>query len=318
MENLLAGWREFVRGKRNRCDVQIFESRLLQNIIGLHKDLKNGEYRHGGYEAFRITDPKPRDIHKASVRDRLVHHAVYRILYPYFSKVFTADSYSCQDDKGTYRAIIRFEKFIRKVSKNGTGRCLVLKCDIKKFFASIDHQVLKKILAEHIVDADVLCLLDEIINSFNSIYSTADIGKGLPLGNLTSQLLVNIYMNEFDRFVKHNLGVKYYIRYADDFVVLGAHKEQLFECLEHITRYLGEELRLLVHPDKVFVRAIYSGVDFLGWVHFAKHRVIRTKTKKRMFRNIKIRQGGTCKQSLASYLGMLKWGNGHKVRILLE
>ena len=147
VENLLAAWREFLQRKRRRKDVEEFSVHLMDNILSLHRELVGRNYRHGGYVAFKINDPKPRDIHKASVRDRLLHHAIYRVLYPYFDRKFIHDSYSCRDRKGTHRAIDQFRKYGRRTSKNNTRPCFVLKCDIRKFFASIDHEVLKQIFA---------------------------------------------------------------------------------------------------------------------------------------------------------------------------
>jgi len=300
-ENLLISWREFLNGKRNRRDVVEFSMNLMDNIFSLHNDLEKKIYSHSKYEAFKINDPKPRDIHKATIRDRLLHHALYRILYPYFDTKFIHDSYSCRINKGTHKAIQRFKYFIGKVSKNNTKQCFVLKCDIKKFFASIDHEILKNILRKYIQDTDTLKLLSNIIDSFE---------KGLPLGNLTSQLLVNIYMNEFDQYVKHKLKVKYYIRYADDFVILSEDKKYLENILVEMQDFLCKNLKLTMHPNKVFIKTIYSGVDFLGWVHFTRHRVLRTATKNRMFRNL---QKNTSENAKASYVGMLKWGNGSKL-----
>ena len=260
-----------MRGKRKRKDVAGFQLNLMDNILELHNDLKNKTYKHGGYTSFKINDPKPRHIHKASVRDRLVHHAIHRILYPYFDKKFIYDSYSCRKGKGTHKAINRFDAFARKVSKNDTKTCWVLKCDIKKFFASIDHQILKSILAKYIKDKDILWLLNQVIDSFNSpknpnslIYHISYTNKGLPLGNLTSQLLVNIYMNEFDQYVKHKLKAKCYIRYADDFVILSQSKTKLENYLQCIGIKLRKDLKLEIHPNKIFIKTIASGVDFLG------------------------------------------------------
>ncbi|MCX6755217.1 MAG: hypothetical protein NT068_01580 [Candidatus Nomurabacteria bacterium] len=154
MENLFVSWREFLNGKRKRQDVILFGVNLMDNIYSLHNDLKNKTYKHSNYEAFKINDPKPRDIHKAIVRDRLLHHAIYRILYPYFDKKFIHDSYSCRIGKGTHKAIYRFESFIRKVS--------------------------------NVEDKDTLKLLSEIIDSFETNISLSAIAKteikGLPLG----------------------------------------------------------------------------------------------------------------------------------------
>lgn len=282
----------------------------MDNIFYLHQDLKNKTYKHGPYHAFNISDPKPRNIHKATVRDRLLHHAIYRILYPYFDKKFIHDSYSCRLDKGTHKAMERFKQFGNRVSKNNTRTCWVLKCDIKKFFASIDHTVLLQILNKHIGDKETLWLLERIITSFHT-----HPGKGLPLGNLTSQLLVNIYMNEFDQFVKHKLKVKYYIRYADDFVIVTSDSGYLTLLLPMVNEFLNTNLKLNLHPDKVFIKTFSSGVDFLGWVHFPTHRVLRTVTKRRMLKNL---TKNPSKESFVSYLGMLKHGNTHKVKKSIE
>jgi retron-type reverse transcriptase len=245
MENLLLAWREFLKRKRAKKDVQEFQVHLMDNILLLHKDLMNKRYVHGGYYAFNISDPKPRNIHKASVRDRLLHHAIYRILYPFFDKKFIADSYSCRKWKGTHRALKRFQSFVYKVSKNNTKNIWVLKCDIRKFFASIDQDILFEILRKHIKDEDIIWLIHRVVKSFNT-----PTGKGLPLGNLTSQLLVNVYMNEFDQYMKNDLRTKYYIRYADDFVIMHEKKEYLVEVLEKIKDFLEEKLTLALHPDK--------------------------------------------------------------------
>ncbi len=302
LENLLEAWREFVRGKRSRKDVQEFEINLMGNIIGLHNDLLTKNYRHSPYEAFNISDPKPRNIHKANVRDRLLHYAIYRRLYPFFDETFIADSYSCRLGKGTHKAMNRFRTFAYKVSQNHTRTVWVLKCDIKKFFASIDQEMLIKILKENILNEDIIWLLSQIIKSFNSGKS----GKGLPLGNLTSQLLVNIYMNEFDQFMKHKLKIEHYIRYADDFVILSHEKSILEELLPKIGDYLSEELKLDLHPDKIFIKTISSGVDFLGWVHFTNHRVLRTSARNKMLRRLKY---NFKPETIASYLGLLGHGN---------
>jgi len=305
IENLLLAWKEFIRGKRKKTDVQIFELALMDNILELHRDLVSFDYKHGGYYAFNISDPKPRNIHKASVRDRLLHHAIYRILYPFFDHKFIADSYSCRMGKGTHKALNRFRKFGYKVSRNNTRTCWILKCDIKKFFANINHATLVRILERNISDKSILWLLEKIITSFETRPWV-----GLPLGNLTSQLLVNIYMNEFDRFVKHKLKAKYYIRYADDFILFSENKKFLEVRIELIGKFLTENLKLELHPDKVFLKTLASGVDFLGWVNFSKHRVLRTTTKRRMFKNLKAKNS---LETTQSYLGLLKHGNTHKL-----
>ena len=307
LENLLTAWQEFLPGKKKKRDVQEFGARLTDNILQLHEELANFTYIHGPYKAFNISDPKPRNIHKATVRDRVLHHAIYRKLYPFFEKVFIADSYSCQIGKGTHRAIIRFNKFYLQASKNNRRTVWVLKCDIRKFFASIDHKILLEILAGYISDKDILWLLKRVIESFN--FQTD--GKGLPLGNLTSQLFCNVYMNEFDQFVKHKLKTKYYVRYADDFVFLADSKGLLLSLMPQVGEFLEERLKLSLHPDKVFIKTLASGVDFLGWINFPYHKVLRNVTKRRMFKGIRNRPKN---ETLQSYLGLIRHGDSFELK----
>ena len=312
IENLLEAWREFVKGKRKRTDVQEFERHLMQNVLALHYDLAADTYQHDGYHHFKIADPKPRDIHKASVRDRLVHHALYRRLYPFFDLTFISDSYSCRNGRGTHKAMNRFRSFAYKESLNHTRTCWVLKCDIRKFFASIDQHVLLGVINTYIPDERIHALIANIVGSFNSGMK----GRGLPLGNLTSQLLVNIYLNEFDQFAKHTLKAKHYIRYADDFVVLSVDRAWLASLLPRIRDFLRRNLKLELHPDKVSITTLASGVDFLGWVHFFDHRVLRTSTKRRMFRRIE--ETNAKEETALSYLGLLSHGNTRKLRMQIE
>ncbi|MBY0538220.1 reverse transcriptase/maturase family protein [Patescibacteria group bacterium] len=307
MENILIAWRAFKRGKTKKLDVQEFERNLIVNLLSLHTDLQNGTYRHGGYQAFKINDPKPRDIHKALVRDRVVHHLLYLSLAPFFFQIFVTDSYSCQLGKGTHKALNRFREFSNIVAKNNTKPCFVLKCDIRKFFASIDHEILQSILEMRLNDKRLLALIRVVVESFNSGVE----GKGLPLGNLTSQLLVNIYMHEFDMYIKQTLKIPYYIRYADDFVIFSADKDELLKTLSYMIVFLGDTLRLTMHPDKVAISILASGVDFLGWVHFPNQRVLRTVTKKRLFR--KLASSNFDQTVVQSYFGLLQHGDTYKL-----
>jgi len=308
VENLLTIWQRFLRGKRHRKDVMEFEINLGEKLLLLHNYLKNKTYLHGEYWKFNVSDPKPRIIHKATVKDRVVHHLLYKELYPYFDKRFIYDSYSCREEKGTHKALDRFKYFASKVSRNNTCTCWVLKCDIKKFFANIDHFKLKKILEKKIQDNDILWLLSRVVDSFSA---EQDLAVGLPLGNLTSQLLVNVYMNEFDMFIKEKIRVKHYIRYADDFVILHEDKEYLENLLLQINTYLNTYLNVYLHPNKVFIKTLASGVDFLGWVHFPYHRQLRRSTKRKIIKNM---EGYPKPETMNSYRGILKHGNTYKVK----
>lgn len=297
-----------MQGKRSRADAQEFERQLMPNLLSLHKSLVDMTYRHAAYEAFVISDPKTRNIHKATVADRVLHRALYRKLYPFFDRTFISDSFSCRIGKGTHKALNRFTTLARQASRNHRRTVWVLKCDVKKFFASVDQDTLLRIVDEYIADKRIVRLIETIVRSFSSGAE----GIGLPLGNLTSQLLANVYLNVFDQFIKHQLRIRYYIRYADDFVILSRDRNYLDRILLVIEEFLRRKLRLKLHPDKIELRTAASGVDFLGWVHFSDHRVLRTTTKRRM---IKALQNAPTKETIASYRGLLKHGN---TRILAQ
>ncbi len=217
MDSLLSAWDDFKKGKRGKRDVQEFEFRLEDNLFRLHRDLKNKRYKHGEYVDFYIRDPKVRHIHKAEVRDRVVHRVLFKYINPIFEPTFIADSYSTRIGKGTHKGVRRLTEFAQKIFQTH-GKCFVLKCDIKKFFPTIDHEALLSIINRRIKDPDVMWLIKIILGSFFSEFSAKGL-KGAPIGNLTSQLFANIYLNKFDQFIKHKLKAKYYIRYCDDFVI---------------------------------------------------------------------------------------------------
>lgn len=315
LENLFLAWKEFKKGKTNSQDVQEFTLYLEDNIFQLHEELKTYKYIHGAYTSFFVTDPKLRHIHKASVRDRLLHYAVFRILYPIFDRNFIYDSYSCRVGKGTHIAVNRLEKFIRKLSHNNSKNIHILKCDVKKFFDTVNKEVLLGIIKRKITDDDSVKLISIILDSFSK-----EPGKGLPLGNVTSQLFANIYLNELDQYVKHQLKVKYYLRYCDDFIILSQEPQYLLDLVYEIGEFLEEHLKLNLHPNKVILKKHRQGIDFLGYVVLPYHRRLRTKTKKRVIRKIIERRNKfesglvseeSFKRSLNSYLGMIGHCNGH-------
>ena len=258
----------------------------LENLLSAWSEFTNGKKGRKDVQEFE---------------HHLMKHII-RLHHDLIGKIYT---------HSPYEATKTFKRFEYKVSQNHTRTAWVLKCDVRKFFASIDQKVLIEILESYISDKNIIWILKKIIGSF---YSTRE-GIGLPLGNLTSQLLVNIYMNEFDQFVKHRIKAKYYIRYADDFVILSEDKKELEDMLPRITDFLLRRLKLHLHPNKISITTVASGVDFLGWVHFPDHRVLRTVTKRRMFRNIKIKNGKP--ETLRSYLGLLKHGNTKVLRTKL-
>ncbi len=299
-----------------------FELNLEDNSFDLHKKLNSGEWKPDSYIFFFIQDPKLRKIHKASVRDRVLYQAVYRKLYQVFDKNFIFDSYSSRNGKGTHKGVERLEKFTRKTSENHKSSAFALKCDIRKFFDSIDHKILLELISRKISDRKILDLIEKIISSFETLP-----GKGLPLGNVTSQLFANIYLNELDQFAKHELKVKFYARYCDDFVIIDKSLQKLQLYLEKLKNFCQKTLLLEIHPKKIIFRKIHPGADFLGMVILPFRKILRTKTKRRMLRRIaKIKEEfeegnidiGRIESPVQSYLGMLSHVKGEKIMRQIE
>ncbi|HEU5005313.1 MAG TPA: reverse transcriptase/maturase family protein [Candidatus Saccharimonadales bacterium] len=224
---------------------------------------------------------------------------------PIFEKQFIYDSYSCRTGKGTHAGVARLRRFLRQASQNDSRKVWALKCDISKFFASVEHNKLLDLLSIKITDERTLDLLQEIINSFES-----SPGLGIPLGNLTSQLFANVYMHQFDFFVKHQLREKYYVRYCDDFVIVNEDRQHLLELLSPIREFLQSELDLDLHPAKVSIRSWNEGIDFLGYVLKPHATLLRTKTKNRMLQKVN-------RQNLASYLGVCSHADSYETRQVL-
>lgn len=287
------------KSKTKKSDVQEFEFNIEENILQLHKELRKWAYQHSGYTAFYITDPKLRHIHKACVRDRVLHHAIFRVLCPIFDPTFIFDSYSCRKGKGTHRAVKRLKKFARALSRNNHRNIFALKCDVKKFFDSIDQKIFTSLILKKIKDENAIRLIEKIIKSFEK-----DPDRGLPIGNVTSQLFANIYLNKLDQYIKHELKAKYYVRYRDDFVILGRKLADLLEQVKSISQFLSTELKLKLHPNKIIIRKYSQGIDFLGYVIRPYCITLRTKTKRRIIKNAR-------PSNLSSYIGVLKHCSGH-------
>jgi len=237
----------------------------------------------------------------------VLYQAIYRVLYPIFDKTFIHDVYSSRKEKGTHAGIKRLNVFLRKLSSNYNKPVYALRCDIKKFFDSIDHEVLINLLKHKIDCTETLSLLEKIIDSFHKTP-----GKGLPLGNVTSQIFANIYMNSFDWYVKRRLNTKHYIRYCDDFVLVSCNKVVLLDNIRHVDHFLRENLKLTLHPNKIEIRKLRQGIDFLGAVLLPYRIVTRTKTKRRIIKKsnkllLEFQEGKITKdrfsQSISSYLG---------------
>jgi hypothetical protein len=260
-----------------------------------------GRYTHGVYQPFMICDPKQRQIHKANVRDRLVHQAVVSAIEPLFEARFIFDSYSCRVGKGTHAGIARLATFLRRESRNNARKTYVLKCDVRQFFASIDHEILMQLIEARIEDERTLQLLRTILLSHG-----AELGRGIPLGNVTSQLFANIYLHELDWFMKQTLCIKHYLRYCDDFAIVSGDRLYLESLIEPIRQFLAVELKLELHPAKVSIRSWDQGVDFLGYVLRPHATSLRTKTKRRMLARVS-------EVNVSSYLGLCSHADAYEL-----
>lgn len=251
-----------------------------KNILSLHIELVTQSYKPKALETFTIRDPKTRKISKSDFRDRIIHHAICNIIEPIFDKTFIYDSYANRIGKGTLNAIKRFEYFQRKVTANNTREAYVLKADIKKYFENVDNTNLLSILRSKIRDEKLIRLVELILKN----HKTTHVGRGMPLGNLTSQFFANVYLNELDQYIKHELKIKYYIRYVDDFIIMANDKNLLETYKDKINLFLQERLSIELHPEKTKMHSMIGGVQFLGLRIFSNHKLL-AKRNIRKFQN---------------------------------
>ncbi len=269
--NLHLAYRKAARGKRGQVPVACFELDLEGNLLRLQEDLAQKTYRPGPYYSFYIRDPKHRLVSAAPFRDRVVHHALCNIIEPVFERTFIGDSYANRIGKGTHRALDRAQGFSRRYP-------YVLQCDVRQYFPSVDHAILRGLLARTIADADVLWLIEHLLASgagvleseYQMVYFPGDDlfaalrPRGLPVGNLTSQFWANVYLNELDQFVKRLLRSRAYVRYVDDFLLFANTKRQLWEWKKAIVDRLSD-LRLTLHERSSTVYPTSAGIPFLGF-----------------------------------------------------
>lgn len=305
-EALHEAWRRVIRGRRQQLDVIRFETNLEGHLIEIQDSLAWKTYRTGPYRAFKVFEPKERDIAALPLKDRIVQHALVDVISPIWEQRFVTDSYACRPGRGTHAGADRTQQFLREV-KRKHGVVYALKADIARYFPSICHDVLKRLLRRHIACADTLWLLDDIIDS------TAETGdlmpRGIPIGNLTSQLFANIYLHELDMFVKSVLREKYYVRYVDDFAVIGPDKAHLHDVRREIEAFLRAHLGLHTnHKTQVFPIGVSGGraLDFLGYRIWPTHRLIRKDSVGRMRRKMK-------RMARLYHQGRIEWDDVQRV-----
>lgn len=281
-QNLYLAYQKASQAKRGLAYVAGFEHRLEDNLWTLQYELRTKTYRPRPYNSFTIHEPKERLISAAPFRDRVVHHALCNLIEPVFERSFISDSYANRIGKGTHRALNRCQLFARKYA-------YVLQCDVKQFFPSLDHAVLRQIITRKIRDKDVLWLIDLIMTSgegilqevYDMVYFPGDglfamnRPRGLPIGNLTSQFWANVYMNPFDHFVKRELRCSGYLRYVDDFLLFSNCKKQLWNWLSELKNRL-QRYRLTIHPG-AHPKAVSEGIPFLGFIIFPERRRLKRR-----------------------------------------
>jgi len=270
-QNLLKAARKAQRGKRFKQSTSYFNLELEKELLNLQYQLIHQAYHMGSYKHFTIFDPKKRAISASPYPDRVVQHAICNIIEPLFEKFMIHDSYACRKNKGTHKAVDRFTEFSRINN-------YVLKCDIKSYFASIDHRVLYALLQQQIKDPKLLSLLGLIIDSTSS--------PGIPIGNLTSQILANLYLNGLDHHIKETLKCHYYLRYMDDLILFDNNKDHLNHWKEAIRQYL-HTIKLELHPKKCQTYSTQKGVPFLGYKAYPTHRLILKENIKRFMKKLK-------------------------------
>lgn len=337
-ENLFIAWESAGAGKRFRDEVLLFENNLESNLIDIQNHLIYGTYECGRYRPFYIYEPKKRLIMALPFRDRVVQWAIYRQLFPIFNRQFIRDSYACRKGMGTHAAADRLQYWLRQTERK-PQRFYYLKLDISKYFYRVDHAVLMGILRRKIHDEPLLCLLEKIINCETTAFGLPAgvdpdaclpedrlFDVGMPIGNLTSQMFANVYLNELDQYAKHTLKLRYYIRYMDDVIILHPDKVYLGAIKNDIEQFLDENLHLQLN-SKTAIRPCSMGIDFVGFRIWSTHRKLKKKTAKKIVARVKFMssalKGGeisreTFDRSVASYKGILKHFDSYGFRAKLN
>jgi len=302
LDNIFSAWQKFRRGKSGKIEIMIFERHLEENIFDLHLELKNKTYKHDGYTSFIKYDSKKRNIDNAEIRDKIVHQIVFDYLNDLFEPTFINDSYSSIINKGTHKAVKTF-RYFSKLKRAKNENVFILKCDIKKYFDSINHDVLFNLIKKRVKNKLILSVVKEIIESFHFDDAT---NKGIPLGNITSQIFLNIYLNNFDHFVKKRLKARFYVRYNDDFILINNDKYKLEFCLKEIRKFLANFL-LETPENKTSIRKLKWGVDFLGFTILPNCILLRDETKQKVFERMN-------ENNFQSYFALLKHCNSHGLK----
>lgn len=276
---MLSAHARAVKGKKQKKEVILFEMDLETNLIRIMDDIRDGKYKFGKYREFIIYEPKMRVIKSLPYQDRIVHQwYVEEFIKPYFVKRFIADTYACIDGRGTLAAVIKTQKYMKRMKKQ-YGSYYILKCDVKKYFYNIDKKILLDILSKRISDPLLLDFTKVILDDGESV--------GIPIGNFTSQYFANIYLNELDHYIKEELRVKYYIRYMDDFVLFVKNKKEALKFLGCIQCFLKDKLKLELNSKSKYFPNKF-GCDFCGYKIYETHIVLRKRFKAKLRKNVRL------------------------------
>lgn len=273
--------------KRYRPDVLEFEANREDNLLHAIEVLKDGTYQPGEYRVFKVWEPKEGIIMALPFFDRVIQHMIVNFIEPIFEKRFLFHSYACRKGKGVHEASKTLSKWLYELEVVQGKKIYAIKGDIHHYFQSVSHDILKAEIRRYISDKALLKILDRIIDH-NGIFPP---GVGIPVGNLTSQLFANVYLNKLDQFVKHELKVKYYVRYMDDFIILSEDPAELRRILAIIEEFLRRELRLELNP-KTTILAAKNGINFVGYIHYKDHKKIRKDARRRLTKLLKAFETG--------------------------
>lgn len=265
-----------------KIEAMKFQRNETANLKRLQRSLYDGTYKFSGYITFKVFEPKERIINAPYYEDKIVQLALNNVLKDMFVPTFIKESYACMDNRGTHKAVDQVQRNLRQAHWKWGKNAYICKADVRKFFYSIDRDILKKQYRKKIKEPDVLRVIDEIIDSGALI---SDVG--LPLGNTLSQLFANVYMNEFDQYCKRYLGYKYYVRYADDIIIILPNKKEAQKAKREFVTFLNERLKLEPNTQKTQVFPINQGVNAYGFKVYRTHRLLRDDSKKKIKRKIK-------------------------------
>ena len=336
MEEVFQAYFDCRKNKRNTAAQVAFEQRLERNLMQIYRELSDRSYEIGRTRAFVVTEPKVREVWAGQFRDRVVHHVMYNRIFERFHKKFINDTYACIPGRGVLHGAGRIHGFMRRATENWQKKAWFLQCDLKNFFVSIDKDVLWELSSPLLHEPEIRWITHKIIYHdptdnpiltsprhlyhqvpwHKSLFNSQ--GRGLPIGNLSSQYFANVHLNPLDQFIKRDLGVKFYGRYVDDLILIGRDPQWLSECFKAMQEFAEKKLRVEFHPNKTITNTVDRGVNFCGQILKPWRNYVRSRTARSMRRS-----GMSCeryqdrklwKSRVNSYLGFCRHACTYRLR----